>query len=282
MEVYYCEKCKGRPYTRKIRDAKCPDCGALLKFEDVSEDSLAGRRELVYPRTVPDFKDIHLKDLIMPQEKDDAVRNTQFSLTDGEVFYEYLGFEKTGSVDFSVRFILGNQPDGNSVITKTPFVSPKIKFVQNLELSELELMRKSFERAFVSLGFENDRRMFHAFVKRGDGVLTKTKTEVYDEERLTEEDRFSERYFINYDYQPFGGISVTGPFTREHGFFDEVKRVIDSRYEKFMEYMVFRARNGDNMTLSSFADDSAVIFDDPHLALIRYDRLLKEARAARM
>ena len=37
MEVYYCEKCSGRPYTKKIRDAKCPDCGCLLKFEDVSE-----------------------------------------------------------------------------------------------------------------------------------------------------------------------------------------------------------------------------------------------------
>lgn len=277
MEVYYCEKCSGRPYTKKIRDAKCPDCGCLLKFEDVSEESLAGRRELVFSRTVPD-----LKDLLKPGEKSETVRQTQFSVDDGEIFYEYLGFEKTGSVDFNVRFILGNQPDGNSVITKTPFVSPKIKFVQNLELSELELMRKSFERAFTSEGFEHERRLFHAFVKRGSAVLMKTLTEVYDDEKITEEDRFSERYFINYDYQPFGGINLGGPFKKEHGLFDEVKRVLDSRYEKFMEYMIFRARNGDNMTLSSFADDSAVIFDDPHLALIRYDRLLKEAKATRM
>ena len=277
MEVYYGEKCSGRPYTKKIRDAKCPDCGCLLKFEDVSEESLAGRRELQFPRTVPD-----LKDLFKPDEKNETVRQTQFSVVDGEIFYEYLGFEKTGSVDFTVRFILGNQPDGNSVITKTPFVSPKIKFVQNLELSELELMRKSFERSFTEQGFEKERRLFNAFVKRGDAVLLKTLTEVYDDERITEEDRFSERYFINYDYQPFGGINLGGPFKREHGLFDEVKRVLDSRYEKFMDYMIFRARNGDNMTLSSFADDSAVIFDEPHLALIRYDRLLKEAKATRM
>jgi hypothetical protein len=277
MEVYYCEKCSGRPYTKKIRDAKCPDCGSLLKFEDVSADSLAGRRELQFPRTVPD-----LKDILKPGEKNETVRQTQFSVNDGEIFYEYLGFEKTGSVDFNVRFILGNQPDENSVITKTPFVSPKISFVQNLELSELELMRKSFERSFREKGFENEGRLFHAFVKRGETVLLKTLTEVYTDERITEEDRFSERYFINYDYQPFGGISLGSPFKKERGLFDEVKRVLDSRSEKFMEYMIFRARNGDNMTLSSFADDSAVIFDDPHVSLVRYDRLLKEAKATRM
>ena len=66
------------------------------------------------------------------------------------------------------------------------------------------------------------------------------------------------------------------------GIFDEVKRVLDSRNEKYMDYMFFRARNGDNMNLNSFADTACVLFDDPHICLIRYDRLMKEAQMTRM
>lgn len=271
MDIYYCEKCAGRPYTRKLKSGPdCPQCGGMLKFEEVSEESLKNRQELVWTKSRPD-----IMKLIKHQESRDTVRTAQFSISDGEIFYEYLGFEKTGTADFSVRFILGNQPDGNAVINKTPFVSPKIKFMQDVELTQLELMRKSFERYFLSYGFRKDVRLFHAFVKTGDDVISKSISEVCDDEKLTEDERYSERYFINYDIQSFSGINIRSPF-------NEVKRVLDSRSEKFMEYMIFRARNGDNMTLSSFADDSAVIFDEPHLSLIRYDRLLKEAQVTRM
>ena len=278
MDIYYCEKCAGRPYTRKLKSGPdCPQCGGMLRFEDVSEESLQGRKELVYIKSRPSVSDI-----IRRNDKQENVWATQFNVDDGEMFYEYLGFEKTGMVDFNVRFILGNQPDENAVITKTPFISPKIKFSQSLELSELELMRKSFEKYFLSFGFMQEPRLFHAFVKNGEEVISKTVSEVYSDEILTDKDSFSARYFINYDFQQFGEIDVGAPFSRDRGIFTEVKRVLDSRGEKFMEYMVFRARNGDNMTLSSFADDSAVIFDEPHLSLIRYDRLLKEAKATRM
>jgi len=282
MEVYYCSRCQGRPWTRKIKSgAECPQCGSLLKIEDVSEESLTGRAELHFSGGHPDISDI--AGMIKHRgEKPDNIWKTQFNIRDGEIFYEYLGFEKTGSVDFTVRFILGNQPDENAVINSTPFVSPKIKFVQNIELTELELMRKSFEREFVSQGFEQDQRLFHAFVKRGDELVTKTLTGGYENETSGAEDRFSERYFINYDYQQFGNMDISTPFRKDHGIFTEVKRVLDSRSEKFMDYMIFRARNGDNMSLNSFADDSSVLFDDPHISLIRYDRLLKEAQTTRM
>ena len=36
------------------------------------------------------------------------------------------------------------------------------------------------------------------------------------------------------------------------------------------------------MTLTSFADDSSKIFDDPYLALIRYDRVIKESKTMRV
>jgi len=279
MEIYYCGKCPGRPYTRKIRTgAECPQCGSLLRFEDVSEESLTSRTELVFQKSRPDFLEL----IKHSESRKDTVWQTQFSIADGEIFYEYLGFEKTGSVDFTVRFILGNQPDENSVITKTPFVSPKIKFIQNIELTELELMRKSFEKEFASRGFVNDIRLFHAFVKNGDEVVERSLTGSSENEKLQDEDVFAERYFINYDFQNFSDIDISTPFKKDRGIFTEVKRVLDSRSEKFMDYMIFRARNGDNMSLSSFADDSSVLFDDPHISLIRYDRLLKEAKATRM
>ena len=277
MEIYYCGRCAGRPYTRKLNaGSECPVCGSLLKFEDVSEESLAQRTELVFGKSGTDLRDI----IKFPSGQDDEVFQSRFIVNDGEIFYEYLGFEKTGTVDFSVRFILGNQPDENAVINKTPFVSPKIKFIQNIELTELELMRKSFEKSFLSYGFEKDNRLFHAFVKRGDETVEKKLTEP-SEEILTADDVCADRYFIGYDFQGFGDIALH-PFSRSAGIFEEVKRVIDSRNDKFMEYMIFRARNGDNMSLDSFADDSSVLFDNPHIKLIRYDRMLKEATATRM
>ncbi len=280
MEIYYCEKCSGRPYTLKLKSgAECPECGSLLRYEDVSDESLASRRKLVYPKSgAPDIQGL----LKRGDRSGETVFGSQFIIPDGEIFYEYLGFEKTGTVDFTVRFIFGNQPDENSVITKTPFISPKIKFMQTIELSELELARKNFEKQITESGFEKDNRLFHAFVKRGDDVLVRRVTETFSDITLTADDCFSERYFIGYDFQGFGEINIRPPFSREPGIFDEVRRVLDSRYEKYMDYMIFRARNGDNMNLKSFADDSAVLFDNPHVSLIRYDRLLKEAKATRM
>lgn len=281
MEIYYCGKCAGKPYTRKIKNAaECPCCGSILRFEDVSEESLAGRKELEFRNSsrAPDIMEL----IRHPGNRKESLWPAQFKINDGEIFYEYLCFEKTGTVDFNVRFVLGNQPDENAVITKTPFISPELGFVQNIEMSELELLRRAFERKFSGYGFVPDPRLFHAFVKQGEETVSRTVTEGSENERLTEEDAFSERYFINYDFQQFGDINIGSPFRKDRGIFTEVKRVLDSRSEKFMDYMIFRARNGDNMTLGSFADDSAVLFDNPHLTLIRYDRLLKEAQATRM
>ena len=277
MEIYYCEKCSGKPYTTKLSSAVCPVCGSMLRFDDVPEDSLAAREKLVSEKKYPDFKDI-----IRPAEKQkENIFGTCFNIADGEFYYEYLGFEKTGAVDFTVRFILGNQTDENSVITKTPFISPKIKFSESIEMSVLERMRKSFENVFTGYGFEKDIRLFHSFIKRGDDVIKKTVTpDEYPE--LCKEDRYSERFFISYDYQSFGGINLHSPFRKNSGIFDEVKRVLDSRNEKYMDYMFFRARNGDNMNLNSFADTACVLFDDPHICLIRYERLMKEAQMTRM
>lgn len=277
MEIYYCEKCSGKPYTTKLSSTVCPVCGSILRFDEVSEGALAEREKLSFEKKHPD-----LRDIIRPQEnKKEKVYGTSFNIADGEFFYEYLGFEKTGAVDFTVRFILGNQTDENSVITKTPFISPKIKFSQSIELSVLEQMRKSFEDTFTEYGFEKDVRLFHSFIKRGDEVIKKTVTpEKYPE--LGEEERYSERFFISYDFQSFGEMNLHSPFRKNSGIFDEVKRVLDSRNEKYMDYMIFRAGNGDNMNLNAFADTSCVLFDNPHISLIRYDRLLKEAQMTRM
>ena len=148
-------------------------------------------------------------------------------------------------------------------------------------MSELELVRKSFERTVLSSGFIRDDRLYHAFLKIGDETVLKTVAESFVDETLSDEERYAEKFFIDYNYQSFGDIKLK-PFSQDAGIFNEVKRVLDSRNEKFMEYMYLRVRNGDNMTLTSFADDSSKIFDDPYLALIRYDRVIKESKTMRV
>ena len=271
MEIYYCEKCEGRPYTRKVSSGtRCPVCGSNLRFEDVTEESLTLRKEIVHPA-----KKTRLRDNV--KHEDVKLYRSAFVIPDGEIFYEYLGIEKVGQIDFRCHFILGNLPDENGVINKTPFISPEYNFSGSVEMSELELVRKSFERTVLSSGFIRDDRLYHAFLKIGDETVLKTVTESFADETLSDEERYAEKFFIDYNYQSFGDIKLK-PFSQDAGIFNEVKRVLDSRNEKFMEYMYLRVRNGDNMTLTSFADDSSKIFDDPYLALIRYDRVIKESK----
>lgn len=50
MEIFYCPHCEGRPYTDNIKSgSKCPVCGTLLKYEDVSGESLTNRKKIEYP-----------------------------------------------------------------------------------------------------------------------------------------------------------------------------------------------------------------------------------------
>ncbi len=50
MDIFYCPDCKGKPYTKNIKaGSKCPKCGAVLKYEDVSQQALNNREVLEYP-----------------------------------------------------------------------------------------------------------------------------------------------------------------------------------------------------------------------------------------
>ena len=47
MEIFYCPECDGKPYTDSIKaGTKCPVCNSVLKYADVSEQSLAGRPKI--------------------------------------------------------------------------------------------------------------------------------------------------------------------------------------------------------------------------------------------
>ena len=50
MDIFYCPDCEGKPYTDNIKSgSKCPKCGAVLKYEDVSQQALNNREKLEYP-----------------------------------------------------------------------------------------------------------------------------------------------------------------------------------------------------------------------------------------
>ena len=50
MEIFYCPHCEGRPYTDNIKSgSKCPVCGTVLRYEDVSGESLTDRKKIEYP-----------------------------------------------------------------------------------------------------------------------------------------------------------------------------------------------------------------------------------------
>ncbi len=50
MEIFYCPHCEGRPYTDNIKSgSKCPVCGTVLRYEDVSGESLTNRKKIEYP-----------------------------------------------------------------------------------------------------------------------------------------------------------------------------------------------------------------------------------------
>lgn len=284
MEVYYCSKCEGRPYTKKLSGGiVCPVCKSVLKCEDVTEESLVSRKTLEMKRQGINFSDILKKDISGLSSKDiSTAYQSRFRINDGEIFYIYLGFIKTGKINFKCRFILGNTPDEFNIINKTPFVSPEMPFEHTIELETLEKMRKSFEKPILAGSWREDHRLFHAYSKVNDETVFKVITPV-SEKKLSDDIKYSERYFIEYNYQGYSDIRLKAPFrSSEPGFFDELKRVYDSQNSKFMDYMLFRAKNGDTMTIKSFADDSSLIYDEPHMSIIRYDRLMKEAQSTRM
>lgn len=75
MEIYYCEKCSGKPYTTKLSSTVCPVCGSMLKYDEVSEESLAVREKLACEKKYPDFKEI----IRPPEKKKETVYGTCFN-----------------------------------------------------------------------------------------------------------------------------------------------------------------------------------------------------------
>ncbi|MDO5560781.1 MAG: hypothetical protein Q4F95_14470 [Oscillospiraceae bacterium] len=50
MDIYYCPRCSGKPYTDNPKKGTvCPVCGAALRYENVNISSLSSRSKLNYP-----------------------------------------------------------------------------------------------------------------------------------------------------------------------------------------------------------------------------------------
>jgi len=276
MEIYYCTKCEGKPYTLKIsKGITCPVCGTTLRTEDVNEESLTGRPELYQQQ-----KKIGLRELIRPLSQDNIHAGNKFMIGAEEKFHIYLGIRKTGKYSFSCNFILGNIPDVNGVITKIPVISSEIRFEERIEMTELEKARIIFENSIMDNGWDTDEMLFHVFYLNNEEERSKIIISLDVPETVTA-GKAAEIYFIDYMIPSYGDISLFGK--KEKKFIDSVMDIHDKHNEGYMQCMFFRAKNGDNiLDLASFALSSAVLFDDPYTSVLRYDRIMKEMKMPRI
>jgi len=279
MEIYYCEKCEGKPYTKNISGGiTCPVCNSILKYDDVSEDSLSGREQL----NTGDKKSINiLKQSIFNIIRESPENSGCFQINNNEEFFLYLDFKKSNHSDFTCRFIIGNAPDINSVITKTPFISSMIEFQQSIEIESLENQRVCIEAYALSNGWHRDTDSYYAFKKNTSGMELKNKvTDDFkpDNSNKIPISELCNSYYIEYKYPSFSEISIKNPFKRSHTkLFTEFRNVYALRNNEFMDRIFFRSKNGDIIIqLNSIAGAFAILYDDPYTNLIRYDRIIKK------
>ncbi len=277
MEIFYCEKCTGKPYTKNLKDGiKCPVCGTILKCEDVNEEALNSR-----PAISSQNKGLGINSLISLKKNSQNNFTNSFMISAGEKYYIYLGIRKTGKLSFACRFIFGNTPDRHGIITKTPIVSSKFSFEKCIELSVLESKRKQFEEYILSDEWEADESLYHVYYRLTEIKKVKKVFVLQDVTMQSEEQKASQHYFIEYMQPDYDKISV---FSKsEGGFINSVRKVHQMHNESYMQCMYFRSKNGDvRLGLGSFADSSALLFDDPYTSLIRYDRIMKEIKMPRI
>ena len=276
MEIFYCEKCNGKPYTKNLKSGiKCPVCGTILKCEEVNEKVLKER-----PQIFTQDKKYGINIKISQAVKTDVKNVNCFIVSPGEKYYIYLGIKKTGKISFACRFILGNAPDRNGIVNRTPIVSSEFSFEKHIEMSYLENGRKQFEECILTDGWEADESLYHVYYKLTDTADNK-KTLVLHDIKIPYDDKVSQQYFIDYMYSEYGKINV---FSKsEDGLINSIKRVHEMNNNGYMQCMFFRSKNGDTiLELGSFADSSALLFDDPYTSLIRYDRIMKEIKMPRI
>lgn len=284
MDVYYCEKCLGRPYTKKLSiGSNCPICGTLLRCEDVTEESLEGRPVLSKKGFDFSFATDLISSLRKKETKKDGHSKCLFNILDEEKYVLYLGFKKTGKVSFTCFFILGSEPDENGIVGKTPFLSRGFSFDERIEVSMLEEVRDQMEKFIYSKGWRKDTSVYHAFLKNKPEVVEKTYLDVTLQYNDEFENTMADRYFIQYVNSSYGSIGIKNPFKKsETGILDEVKKVYDLKNDNFMRNLFFRSKNGEVMEeVNSFADAAALLFDDPYLNLLRYDKIMKEVAMER-
>lgn len=277
MEIFYCEKCDGKPYTGNLKyGIKCPVCGTILKSEEVNEDTLIHRSKITWKRKI-----ININGKIPFFKQSDEKSINSFMISPGEKYYIYLGIKKIGRDSFRCRFILGNTPDRNGVITSTPIISSEFSFDSQIELSYLESGRKQMEDYIQAEGWEADESLFHVYYKLTNSKEDRKNVVLNDITRPYDEDKAADQYFIQYMQSDYGKIPV---FSKtEDGFINSFKKIHSMNNDGYMQCMFFRAKNGDTLLgLSSFADSSALLFDDPYTSIIRYDRIMKEIKMPRI
>ncbi len=277
MEIFYCDKCAGKPYTKNLKSGiKCPVCGTILKCEEVNEDSLSQRPVIRWKNNN------YITNAGISFFKHSPENNiNSFTISPGEKYYIYLGIRKTGINSFKCRFILGNTPDRNGVITRTPIISSEFIFKAQIELSYLEAARKQLEDFFLDNGWEADESLYHVYYKLSK-VKEEKKVFVLDENKKpTDGDKAAEQYFIQYMQSDYSQIPVFSK--NQNGLINSFRRIHSINNDGYMQCMFFRAKNGDTILgLSSFADSSAVLFDDPYTNIVRYDRIMKEIKMPRI
>lgn len=280
MEIYYCEKCEGKPYTKNISGGiRCPACNSVLKYDNISEDSLSDRPEL---NTDNKKSKSVLKQNILNisrETQQSEINSGCFQINNNEEFFLYLDFKKNSHSDFTCRFIIGNAPDINGVITKTPFIGPVIRFQQSIEIETLENQRAFIEEYALSNGWHMDTGAYYAFKKDTSGTESKNRLpDDFSPENINPISGRSDIYYIDYKYPSLADISIKNPLKRKHTkLLNEVRNIYALKNNEFMERMFFRSKTGDiTVQINSIAGAFAIIYDDPYANLIRYDRIMKQ------
>ncbi len=284
MDIYYCQNCKDNPYTKVLYGStQCPVCGQTLKYGDVSEEAISGR-PLLYPsqKSLKNrIMDLVSKDSAEKEENIFKETLGKYNVEFEEQYYLYLCIMMEKKNLFKCRFVIGNAPDKQNVISKTPYFSSDICFSERLEISYLEECRILFEKQLQNSGFSLDPALFHIYYAEKTEIKEKQKITINfrpDENRKENE---SDRYFLMYSASGYGDINISSKKEENTGFLDELVKVHNMHNKNYMDYIFFREKKtGISYPLATFADNGAVLYDDPYSNLIRYDRIMKEMTAS--
>lgn len=284
MDIYFCSNCKGNPYTKILYGStECPVCGKTLTYGDVSEESLSGRPVLYSSQK--SLKN-RIKKLITKEnaeENEIIFKETlgKYNISADEQYYLYLCITMEKKDLFRCRFVLGNAPDKLNVISKTPYFSSDIFFSDRLEISYLEECRMLFEKEILESGISLDPSLYHIYYAEKTDVKEKQKITLNirpDENRKENE---SDRYFLMYTAKGYGDIEINNQNEEKSGLISELVKVHNMHNKNYMDYIFFREKKtGISYPLATFADNGAVLYDDPYSNLIRYDRIMKEMTAS--